>query len=114
MLRLLSDENFNGEIVRALLRRAPDVDLVRIQDVGLSGMDDPTILQWAAENARVLLTHDRATLPAFAYERVRARQPMPGVLLVDDRAAIGAVIDDVLLFALCSDQGEWEGQILFL
>ena len=93
MLRLLSDENFNGEIVRGLLRREADLDLVRVQEVGLLGADDPSILVWAAENHRVLLTHDRATIPGFAYERVLAGKPMPGVMVIDDRAAIGSVID---------------------
>ncbi len=49
MLRLAADENFNGNIVRGLLRRRPDLDIVRIQDVGLAGADDPAILAWAAE-----------------------------------------------------------------
>ena len=44
MLRLLSDENFNGDIVRGLLLRQPDLDILRVQDVGLSGADDPNVL----------------------------------------------------------------------
>ncbi|MBU2609951.1 MAG: DUF5615 family PIN-like protein, partial [Chloroflexi bacterium] len=48
MLRLAADENFNNDIVRGLLRRKPDLDIVRIQDVGLSAADDPTMLEWAA------------------------------------------------------------------
>jgi predicted nuclease of predicted toxin-antitoxin system len=114
VLPLLTDENFNGEIVRGLLRREPSLDLVRVQDVGLFGADDPSILEWAAENHRVLLTHDRATVPAFAYQRVQAGEPMPGVMVVDDRGAIGSAVEDLLLFALCSEEGEWEGQVLFL
>ncbi len=31
-----ADENFNNDIVRGLLRREPKLDIVRIQDVGLS------------------------------------------------------------------------------
>lgn len=46
MLRLLSDENFNGDIVRGLLLRCPKLDLVRVQDSGLDGVDDPAVL-WA-------------------------------------------------------------------
>ena len=34
MLRLAADENFNGNIVCGLLRRRPDLDTVRVQDVG--------------------------------------------------------------------------------
>jgi predicted nuclease of predicted toxin-antitoxin system len=72
MLRLVSDENFNGEVVRGLLRREPGLDLVRVQDVGLSAADDHAILAWAAAEGRLLLPHDRNTVPAFAYDRVRA------------------------------------------
>jgi hypothetical protein len=59
MLRLAADENFNGDIVRKLLRRNPKLDIVRVQDVGLSGADDPSVLQWAADGE--LLEHQ---LPA--------------------------------------------------
>jgi hypothetical protein len=48
MLRLAAHENFNNDIVRRLIRRKPEVDLVRIQDAGLSGSDDPEVLAWAA------------------------------------------------------------------
>ena len=46
MLRLAADENFNGDIVRGLVRRKPDLGIVRIQDAGISGTDDPTVLEW--------------------------------------------------------------------
>jgi len=44
MLKLLADENFDNTIVRGFLRRRTNIDIVRVQDVGLSGEDDPTIL----------------------------------------------------------------------
>ena len=54
MLRLLADENFNNQIVRGILRRRPEVDIVRVQDVGLSETDDRVILEWTAQQDRVL------------------------------------------------------------
>jgi len=36
-LRWLADENFDNDIVRWLRRRIPNIDLVRAQDVGLTG-----------------------------------------------------------------------------
>jgi hypothetical protein len=45
MLRFLADENFNHNIIRGLLRRNSELDLVRVQDVGLSSSDDPAILE---------------------------------------------------------------------
>ncbi len=43
-VKLLADENFRGVIVRGLLRRRPDLDLVPVTDAGLGEADDPTIL----------------------------------------------------------------------
>lgn len=78
MLRLASDENFNGDIVRGLLRRDPQVDVVRIQDVELSGPNDRAVLEWAATENRVIVTQDVSTLAGQAFARVTAGQPMPG------------------------------------
>ena len=114
MLRLAADENFNNDIVRGLLRRKPELDIVHIQDVGLSGADDPTVLEWAAREGRVLLTHDVTTMTRYAYERVRAGQPMPGIFEVSRAVSIGRAIEDIVLLAECSLEGEWKGQVRYL
>ena len=49
MIRFLTDEDFNGRIIRGLFLRNTNLDLVRIQDVGLQGADDPIILEQAEE-----------------------------------------------------------------
>ncbi len=114
MLRFAADENFKGAILRGLLRRNPDLDIVRVQDVGLSEEDDDVILEWAAKENRILLTHDVTTVSDFAYQRVRAGKPMPGVLEVGRFVAIGQAIEDILLVAELSREGEWEGRVLYL
>jgi hypothetical protein len=114
MLRLAADENFNNNIVRGLLRRRPELDIVRIQDVGLSGADDAAVLEWAAQEGRVLLTHDVSTITRYAYERVRAGQSMPGVFEAGRDVPIGRAIEDILLLVECSLDGEWEGQVRYL
>jgi hypothetical protein len=114
VIRLLADENFNNNIVRVVRLRDPEIDVVCVQDVGLSGADDPSVLAWAAEQGRVLLTHDVATITAFAYERVRAGKPMPGVFEVARTVALRSAIEDILLLATCSVEGEWEGQVRYL
>ena len=114
MLLLVADENFNNDIVRGLLRRKPDIDVIRLQDIGLSGADDPTVLEWAAQEGRVLLTHDVATLTKYAYERVQGGKRMPGVIEVNRSVSLGEAIDDILLLAEASQDDEWEGQVLYL
>jgi predicted nuclease of predicted toxin-antitoxin system len=70
MLKFLADENFGSAILRGLLRRNAIIDIVRVQDHGLSNTEDPLILEWAAQNDRVVLSHDLRTMPDFAYQRV--------------------------------------------
>jgi len=114
MIRLAADENLNNDIIRGVLRRQPDLDIVRVQDVGLSSADDPVVLEWAAQEERVLLTHDVSTITKYAYERVRVGKPMPGVFEIGRTVPIGRAIEDVLLLAECSLDGEWEGQVRYL
>ena len=114
MLKLAADENFNNNIVRGILRRQPDADIVRIQDVGISGAHDSIVLEWAATEQRVLLTHDVTTITKYAYERTRLRKPMPGVFEVNRATPIGIAIEDILLLIECSLEGEWSGQVRYL
>lgn len=114
MLRLAADENFNRNIVRGLLRKKLDLDIIVIQDVGLTGANDPTILDWAAKENRILITHDVSTITRYAYERVQSGLPMPGVIEVSRKVPLSHAIDDILLIAECSVEGEWEGQVRYL
>jgi hypothetical protein len=114
VIRFLADENFNGIIIRGLLRRQPLLDLVTAAEVGLGGADDPALLLWAVDQTRVTLTHDARTLAGFAYERVEQGLPMSGVIEVGGRLPIGLVIDELLLIAEASSQEEWEGQVIYL
>jgi predicted nuclease of predicted toxin-antitoxin system len=113
MVRLLADENFHGDAVKGLLSRRPELDLVRVQDVGLIQTDDPTILAWAAANDRILLTHDKTTVPDFAYDRIQLGEPMPGVFIAD-QMTVREIIDEVLIIDTASEQIEWANQVWYL
>ncbi len=76
MLSFAADENFNMHIVNGVLRRRPEVDILRVQDAGVGGADDRIVLEWAASEGRVLLTHDANTITAFAYQRIAQGLPM--------------------------------------
>jgi hypothetical protein len=114
MLRLLADENFNGDIIRGLLLRQPELDLVRVQDVGLASLDDQQILAWANQNNRIILTHDRATMPSEAYQRLAAGDNMRGMFILNDRFPIGQAIEEILLMIAGSDHAEWINRVVYL
>ena len=114
MLLFAADENLNYNIVRGLLRRKSDLNIIRIQDVGLSGKGDATILEWAAQENRILLTHDVTTITKYAYERINEGLLMPGVFEIKMISPLGDIIDDILLLADNSYENEWVGQIGYL
>jgi len=114
MVRVLTDNDFNGKIVRGLLRRRPSFDLVRVQDEGLADTADPGLLEWAAQNDRIILTHDRNTMVGFAYDRVAAGQLMPGVLIVNRTTPLGRIIEDLLLIDEITPHSEWANRVEFL
>jgi len=114
VLLLVADENFNNNVVRGLLYRRPDLDIVRVQDVGLENTSDEEILEWAAKENRILLTHDAATITKYAFDRVRAGQKMPGVIEMRRSVSIGVAIEDILLLAEASQEDEMENKIIYL
>lgn len=114
MVRLLADENFNGDVIRGLRLRIPAIDLLRVQDLPIAGADDPSVLEWAAQNGRVLLTHDRTTMPVHALSRLDSGKLMPGVFLLSDRLPVGQAISEIQVVYECSETEEWNELIVYL
>ncbi len=114
MLKLLVDEHIARRLVQGLLRKEPQLDVVRLQDVGLRTALDPDILEWAAHEGRVLITFDVKTVPAAAYERVAESKPMPGVFAITGAMPLGFVIEELLVLAIASLPDEWEGQVIYI
>ena len=111
MLRLASDADVHGEIIRGLRRRRADLDLLRAQDVLPDGTPDSEVLTWAAAENRVLITNDRNTMVGFAYRRVAVGEPMPGIIATTNEQSIGSAIDDILLLAEYLPEEEVKEQV---
>jgi hypothetical protein len=112
VLALFADENLDGRLYRGLLRRG--LDLLRAQGVGLTGADDPMILDWAARAGRVLVTHDVATMPDHAYERLTQGLAMLGVMVVPANMRTSLALNEIEWIAACSRPEDWEGRVRYL
>jgi hypothetical protein len=112
MLRLASDADVNGEIIRGLHRRVPEIDLVRAQDFLPEGTRDPEVLAWAAAENRILITNDRNTMVGFAYQQVAAGEPVPGLIATSNKQSIGSAIEDILIVAECVPEEEIRDQVV--
>jgi predicted nuclease of predicted toxin-antitoxin system len=110
----VADEGFNRDIIRGVLSRTPNLSIIRVQEVGLSGASDPAILEWAAQAGRIVLTHDKNTMRADAIVRLNERLPMPRVVVVHQETPTGRAIQRLQLMITSSQNTEWENQIRFV
>jgi predicted nuclease of predicted toxin-antitoxin system len=113
-MRLLADENFHGKLLKGLTKALPHLDVVRVQDTALFQASDPELLAWAAEEGRILLTHDVQTITRYAYERVMAGLPMAGVIEVRLSDGLGVLLDDLILLLEASTHEEFIGQVRYI
>jgi predicted nuclease of predicted toxin-antitoxin system len=113
MTNFLVDQNFNEHIVDGLTRHDATLEFTRVRDVGLAEAADPVVLEWAAAHGLVLLTHDRRTMAGFAYDRVAAGMPMPGMFLVADDMPAGNAIDEILIAAICLSEDECNNRVWY-
>ncbi len=114
MLALLIDENLNHRILRGLVRSIPHLDYLLVTDAGLKGADDPAVLEFDAEENRILATHDLRTIPRHAYDRIKAGFPMPGVIAIADDLPIGRVIEDMAVLVECAAPSEIQSLVIYL
>lgn len=114
MIPLAADENFHSAIIRGVKLRNPALDIVRVQDVGLSRASDPIILEWAASESRPLLTHDVNTMVHYAEKRIASGLWMAGLILVPQPFAMARIIEDVQLIAECGKPEELDGTWFYL
>ena len=112
MLRLASDADVHGEIIRGLRRRLPEIDLLRAQDALPEGTPDPEVLAWAAAENRILITNDRETMVGFAYKRLATGEPVPGIIVRTIQQSIGLTIDGILIIAECTIEEEIRDQVV--
>ena len=113
MLRFQADADLNQIIVRAVCRREPSIDFQTAQVAGLSGIADPEVLARAAEEGRVLVTHDFQTMPEHFAEFIMTQQST-GVLLIPQHLPIASAVEDLLLIWATMEANEWINLIWYL
>jgi predicted nuclease of predicted toxin-antitoxin system len=113
-VKYLFDEDLNGRIVRGVRRRISDLDSTTVREIDIAEASDATVLDCAAAQGRIVITHDHRTMRPCAEDRLKTGLPMTGLILVPQTAALGKVIDDLLLIAEATTAEEWNGTIVFL
>ncbi|MBI3247269.1 MAG: DUF5615 family PIN-like protein [Deltaproteobacteria bacterium] len=108
-VRFQADADLNQDIVQAVRRREPAVDFQTSHEAGLAGLHDAVVLERAAQEGRIVVSHDRRTMPhhsAFIVTRTSA-----GVLIVSKSLSARRAAEDLILIWAATEAEEWENQI---
>ena len=105
-IRFQADADFNQIIVKATLRLEPSMDFQTAHAADLAGLDDPDVLTVAAEQGRILVSHDRKTMPTH-FGRFILSASSPGLLVVSQKLPVSQVAQELLLIWAASEPSEW-------
>lgn len=109
-VRYQADADLNQAIVTGVLRREPTVDFQTAFAAGLEGVKDPDVLAIAARQERILVSHDRKTMPS-EFAKFMINNQSSGVIIVSRKLPTEVVIEELLLIWAASSAEEWINRI---
>lgn len=115
IVRFLADEDIRANIVESVRSREPAIDIVDAKTAGLRGITDFALLELAADENRILISHDRNTMTRHFRERLAAGKPSPGLFIVPQHPGlVGEIVDSLLLIWTISEADERHDRIVWL
>ncbi len=114
MIRFMADADINRHILEGCLRRESAMDFISARDVGLAGAPDPEVLAAAAEQGRVLVSHDCRTMPRHFGDFLQTNGFSPGLILTPQSLPLGVVIEELLNIWGSTDTDDWVNRFLRL
>jgi hypothetical protein len=112
--RFLADEDLRRAIVTATRRLEPTLEFAIAQDVGLQGVPDPEVLEFANANGLLVVSHDVNTMKAAAEARIADGRGVSGLFLAPQRHPVRAVAESLVLIWAASQAEEWGDRIQYL
>ena len=110
-IRFLADADLNQALVEGIRLREPALDFLSAVESRLEGMSDRAVLDLAADQGCILVSHDASTMPVHFVRFLNEGKRSPGVFLVPQDAVIRDVIDAILLVWSASSPADWATQI---
>ena len=110
-VRFQADADLRQAIVTGVIRRQPKLDFQSANEAKLEGLKDREVLEIAAREGRVLVTHDRKTMPT-EFGNFIISQSSSGVLIVSQDLPVREAIDAIILVWEASTAEEWINQIM--
>jgi hypothetical protein len=113
IVRFQADADLNQNIVTGVLRSNPHIDFQTAASGGLIGLEDMKVLELAANSKRLLVSHDKRTMPLWFADFITTRTSS-GVLIISQDLQIKDAIANLLLIWGASEAEEWVNRIAFI
>lgn len=110
-VRFQADADLRQSIVTGIIRKQPNLNFQSANEAELEGIKDPEVLEIAARDGRLLVTHDRKTMPTEFGQYILSRTSS-GVLILSQSLPISEAIDAIILVWEASTAEEWINQIM--
>jgi len=105
-IRFQADNDLDQRIVVATKRLDPTIDFQTAHALKLRGVPDTLVLKRTAEAERILVSHDRRTLPEFFREFISTNSS-PGLIIVAPRLPVGRAAELLHLLWAASEAEEY-------
>jgi len=112
-VRFQADADLNAEIVTGVRRREPNIDFQMADEINIRRLRDPEVLALAAQENRILVTHDRRTMPRHFADFI-LHHSSPGVFIIAQTMSVRVAIEELLLVWAASASAEWRNLIVEL
>jgi hypothetical protein len=112
--RFLADEDLHGDIVRAVRRMAPAIELTTVVREGLRTAPDVEILEAAWRRRWLLVSHDVGSIRSAAEYRVVSGEGIHGVFLASQDRTVREIARTLVLIGEASEFEEWHNQVTFI
>lgn len=112
-IRFQADADFNQQIVRAVLRRQPAIDFQTADEGQIRDLNDLDVLTAAASEGRIVVTHDRSTMPVH-FANFTARKDSPGVFILSQDLPLNVAVEELITIWEASEAEEWINTIQYL
>ena len=112
--RFLADADLHFDIVSGVLRREPAMDFETAQELLAEGMEDLDVPAVAADEGRILVSHDVSTMQNHFQSFLAERGGSPGLFLIPQSVPISVAIEELVLIWVVSEAEEWRNRIVWL
>ena len=109
-VRFQADADLKEPIVLAVKRSVPEINFQTATAAGLEGLEDPAVLSIAAQEGRVMVSHDRRTMPYHFGEFITNKESA-GLIVVSQRLPIVTVAEELVMIWATTEADEWINQI---